>query len=583
MGVKCDFSGYATKNNIRCSDGRTIRKNAFIDNDGMEVPLVWQHMHDDPDNVLGHALLENREDGVYAYGFFNDTEAGRTAKQLVKHGDVRSMSIYANKLKQQGGDVLHGLIREVSLVLAPANPGAYIDTVCIAHADGSYTDLEDEAVIFSGEDIKFIEEGDNGMSSLKHADSNPQKPKTNEEEDADTGEKTIGEIFDELTEEQKNVVYYMIGKAVEDAKAEMAQHYDEGDDDVKFNAFEKDDQTMGPVLSHDDLKEIIADAKRMGSLKDSFLAHAQDYGIENIDILFPDAKTLTPTPDFIKRNTDWVSMVLNTTTHTPFSRIKSVAADITADEARARGYAKGGLKKDEIIRLLKRVTTPTTVYKKQKLDRDDMLDITDLNTIAWLKAEMRLMLDEEIARAILIGDGRDPDSEDKINEDNIRPIWTDDDLYAHHVLLEDSLTPEDELEAIIRAMEEYKGSGAPVLYTTQGKVTDWLLLKDKNGRRLYESETQIASFLGVDKIVKVPLMKGRERTVDGAKRTLSSIIVNLKDYKVGADKGGEVSMFDDFDIDYNQHKYLIETRISGCLVLPKSAIVVETSVTAAAG
>lgn len=583
MGVKCDFSGYATKNNIRCSDGRTIRKNAFIDNDGMEVPLVWQHMHDDPDNVLGHALLENREDGVYAYGFFNDTEAGRTAKQLVKHGDVRSMSIYANKLKQQGGDVLHGLIREVSLVLAPANPGAYIDTVCIAHADGSYTDLEDEAVIFSGEDIKFIEEGDNGMSALKHADSNPQKPKTNEEEDADTGEKTIGEIFDELTEEQKNVVYYMIGKAVEDAKAEMVQHYDEGDDDVKFNAFENDDQNNGSVLSHDDLKEIIADAKRMGSLKDSFLAHVQNYGIENIDILFPDAKTLTSTPDFIKRNTDWVSMVLNTTTHTPFSRIKSVAADITADEARARGYAKGGLKKDEIIRLLKRVTTPTTIYKKQKLDRDDMIDITDLNVIAWLKAEMRLMLDEEIARAILIGDGRDPDSEDKINEDNVRPIWTDDDLYAHHVLLEDSLTPEDELEAIIRAMEEYKGSGAPVLYTTQGKVTDWLLLKDKNGRRLYESETQIASFLGVDKIVKVPLMKGRERTVDGAKRTLSSIIVNLKDYKVGADKGGEVSMFDDFDIDYNQHKYLIETRISGCLVLPKSAIVVETSVTAAAG
>lgn len=560
MEANYDFSGYVTKHGIRCSDGRTIMKGAFKDNDGKKVPFVWQHMHNDPENVLGHALLENREDGVYGYVFLNGSEAAKAARELVLHGDVNSMSIYANQLKQRKGDVLHGDIKEVSLVMAPANPEALIDNICIAHADGSYTDVDDEAVIYSSETIVQHGEENDMEEHIEHAE----------------GGKTIGDVFNSMSEEQKQVVYFMIGQALEGS--DEAEHSDEeGEDDMKFNPFENGAADQGPVLSHDDMQAIFADAARCGSLKESVLAHAQDYGISNIDMLFPEAKNVTNPPDWIKRDTDWVADVLNNTSHTPFSRIKSMAADITADEARARGYVKGNRKKEEVFSLLKRITTPTTIYKKQKLDRDDIIDITDLNVVAWIKQEMRMMLNEELARGIMIGDGRDPSSEDKINEENIRPIWKEDDMYAHHVTVDSSVNgTEAELEAVLRAMEEYQGSGSPVLYTYQGKVTDWLLLKDKNGRRLYESETALANFIGVSRIVKIPLMKNQTREVDGKTHTLSSIIVNLKDYKVGADKGGQISMFDDFDIDYNQYKYLIETRVSGCLVHPKSAIVIES-------
>lgn len=557
--MKCDFSGYATKNDLKCSDGRTIRKNAFKDNDGQIVPLVWQHMHRDVGNVLGHVKLENRDDGVYAYGFLNETQAGKNAKELLKHGDITSMSIYANQLVQKGADVIHGVIKEVSLVLSPANPGAVIDNLTIAHGDGSMTDLDDEAIMNFGEAPIYGEIRD---EPLAHAEG-------------EGGEKTIGEIFNSMSEEQKNVVYYMIGQALE---GEGVEH-SEGDDNMKYNVFDGTGETEGEALSHVEVKEILDDAQRCGSLKEAVLAHAQTYGIENIDILFPDAKTVTNPPDFIKRDTEWVAGVLSGTRHTPFSRIKSTAADITAEEARARGYVKGKLKKEEVIKLLKRVTTPTTIYKKQKLDRDDIIDITDLNVVSWLKAEMRMMLNEELARAILIGDGRSVESEDKINEENIRPIWKDDDLYSHHVVVDAGLEPEALVEAIIRAKKEYKGSGNPALYTTTDVVVDLLLQKDKIGRRLYESKAALANAMGVSTIIEVPVMENQTRKVESATHKLLGIIVNLKDYTVGADKGGEVSMFDDFDIDYNQYKYLIETRCSGTLTHPKSALVIEEVVT----
>lgn len=565
MGANYDFCGYATRNNIKCTDGRTILKDAFKDNDGRTVPLVWNHGHDNVTNVLGHAVLENRSDGVYAYCTFNNTESGRHAKEMVQNGDIKSLSIYANKLKQQGGNVLHGAIREVSLVLAGANPGALIDNIAIRHSDGSITELDDEAVIYLGGPISIETKGEETMA-LSHAED---------------GGKTIKDIFDSMTEEQKDVVYFMVGQALEgEADEDMEQSdLDEGDDYVKHNVFEGDYQASEPTLSHSEVEAIFKDARKTGSLKESFLEHAQKYGIENIDILFPDAKTVTPTPDFIKRDTDWVAGVLNETRHTPFSRIKSTAADITADEARARGYVKGNLKKEEVIKLLKRVTTPTTIYKKQKLDRDDIIDITDLDVVAWLKAEMRMMLDEEIARAILIGDGREPESEDKINEENIRPIYKDDDMYAHHVEIPAEADFDAELEAIIRGRKHYEGAGNPTLYTTEDVLTNWLLMKDKIGRRLYETEASLASRLRVSKIVTVPVMEGMTRKGEGGDSgktfNLVGIIVNLKDYVVGADKGGAVSMFDDFDIDYNQYKYLIETRMSGALTHPKSALVIE--------
>ena len=552
---KYDFSGWATRNDIKCSDGRTIRKNAFKDNDGQTVPLVWNHSHNDPANVLGHALLENRDQGVYAYCTFNNSELGQTAKELVEHGDVTSLSIYANKLKQNGGDVIHGAIREVSLVLAGANPGAYIDSVMV-HGEES----DEEAVIFTGENI-----------SLSHAESEPQPEEKIEEEKTMAKEKTVQDVFNELTEEQKQVVYALIGQALEDAQGGE----DEGDYEMKQNVFDNDEMNSGNVLSHSDMMDIISDAKRYGSMKDSFLAHTQNYGIENVDFLFPDPENVNMPPTFIERDMGWVQKVMGSVHHTPFSRIKSMFADITADEARAKGYIKGNLKKEEVFTLLKRTTTPTTIYKKQKMDRDDVVDITDFDVIAWLKKEMRLMLDEEIARAILIGDGRLSSSDDKINETNVRPILTDEDLYTvkANITVATNATGSEKAKAfideVIRSRKDYKGSGNPTLFTTEDMVTECLLLEDSMGHKLYKSEAELATTLRVKEIVTVEVMEGVK---DKNSHDVAGIIVNLADYNVGADKGGAVNMFDDFDIDYNQQKYLIETRCSGALIKPYSAI-----------
>ena len=562
MNKGYDFSGWATKNDILCSDGRTIRKDAFKDNDGKTVPLVWNHSHNDPNNVLGHCVLENRDEGVYTYGTFNDTEQGKNAKSLVEHGDVTALSIWANKLKQNRGDVLHGDIKEVSLVLAGANIGACIDSV-IKHGEES----EEEAVIYSGEDIV-----------LAHADTTTKSE--NKEEDksmADTKEKTVKDVFDTLTEEQKNVVYALIGQALESNSADdnMEHSESEGGNEMKHNVFDQDEMNGNDTLSHAEMETIIADGKRFGSMKESFLAHAEEYGIKSIDYLFPEPKTLNNPPEFIKRDMGWVSKVMGTVHHTPFSRIKSMFADITEDEARAKGYIKGKLKKEEVFSLLKRTTTPTTVYKKQKMDRDDVVDITDFDVIAWLKSEMRMMLDEEIARAILIGDGRLSSSDDKINETNIRPIVSDDDLYTikSKVTVAANATGADKAKAfidqVIRSRKEYKGSGNPTLFTTEDMVTECLLLEDKIGHKLYKTEAELATTMRVKEIVTVEVMEGLK---DKNSKEVAGIIVNLADYNVGADKGGSVNMFDDFDIDYNQQKYLIETRCSGALVKPYSAI-----------
>ena len=562
MNKGYDFSGWATKNDILCSDGRTIRKDAFKDNDGKTVPLVWNHSHNDPNNVLGHCVLENRDEGVYTYGTFNDTEQGKNAKSLVEHGDVTALSIWANKLKQNRGDVLHGDIKEVSLVLAGANIGACIDSV-IKHGEES----EEEAVIYSGEDIV-----------LAHADTTTKSE--NKEEDkpmADTKEKTVKDVFDTLTEEQKNVVYALIGQALEsNSDDDNMEHSEfEGGNEMKHNVFDQDEMNGNDTLSHAEMEAIIADGKRFGSMKESFLAHAEEYGIKSIDYLFPEPKTLNNPPEFIKRDMGWVSKVMGTVHHTPFSRIKSMFADITEDEARAKGYIKGKLKKEEVFSLLKRTTTPTTVYKKQKMDRDDVIDITDFDVIAWLKSEMRMMLDEEIARAILIGDGRLSSSDDKINESNIRPIVSDDDLYTikSKVTVAANATGADKAKAfidqVIRSRKEYKGSGNPTLFTTEDMVTECLLLEDKIGHKLYKTEAELATTMRVKEIVTVEVMEGLK---DKNSKEVAGIIVNLADYNVGADKGGSVNMFDDFDIDYNQQKYLIETRCSGALVKPYSAI-----------
>ena len=554
-----DFSGWATRNDIKCSDGRTIRKNAFKDNDGQTVPLVWNHSHNDPLNVLGHALLENRDEGVYAYCKFNDTEAGKNAKELVNHGDVTALSIYANKLKQKGGDVLHGAIREVSLVLAGANPGAFIDSI-ISHGEES----DEEAIIYTGEEI-----------ALSHAEPEPKQDPKPEEKKEDKKpmekEKTVQDVFDELTEEQKNVVYAIIGQALEDAGVNT----EDGGKEMKQNVFDNDEMNNENVLSHSDMEAIISDAKRYGSMKDSFLAHTQNYGIENVDLLFSEPQTLDVPPTFIQRDMGWVQKVMSGVHHTPFSRIKSMFADITDDEARAKGYIKGKMKKEEVFTLLKRSTTPTTIYKKQKMDRDDVIDITDFDVIAWLKKEMRLMLDEEIARAILIGDGRLSSSDDKINEQNIRPIVSDDDLYTikANISIKTGATGAEKakafIDSVIRSRKEYKGSGTPSLFTTEDMVTECLLLEDGIGHKLYKSEAELATTLRVKEIVTVEAMEGLK---DKSQNEVAGIVVNLVDYNVGADKGGAVNMFDDFDIDYNQQKYLIETRCSGALVKPYSAI-----------
>lgn len=583
-----DFSGWATRNDLKCSDGRTIRKDAFKHNDGQKVPLVWNHQHNEAYNVLGHALLENRNEGVYAYCTFNDSESGRNAKELVEHGDITALSIYANHLKQDGGNVLHGDIREVSLVLAGANPGALIENI-ITHGDTS----EDEAVIFTGEEISLFhadeEEEPAEEKELSHAEEKKEPSKENTDM---AEEKTIKDVFDTLTEEQKTVVYALIGNILEDQNKED-DNSEGGDANMKHNVFENDTQN-NDVLSHADMETILNDAKRLGSLKEAFLAHAEGdveyspktatYGIDGTDWLFPEATNLNTTPGFIQRNMDWVQKVMRGVHHSPFSRIKSVFADITEDEARAKGYIKGTLKKNEVFTLLKRTTTPTTIYKKQKMDRDDLIDITDFDVVAWLKGEMRMMLDEELARAFLVGDGRLSSSDDKINELNIRPIWTDDDLFTIKKLVEVNLSTASEsdiakefIRSVIKSRKDYKGSGNPVLFTTEDFVTDCLLLEDTTGRVIYDSVDKLASVLRVSEIVTVPVMEGLTRTTtEGKTRNLLGIIVNLADYNVGADKGGAINMFDDFDIDYNQQKYLIETRCSGALTKPYSAIALET-------
>ena len=567
-----DFSGWATRNDIKCSDGRTIRRDAFKECDGKKVPLVWNHNHDDPSRVLGHSILWNKPEGVRADCYFNETENADIAKVLIKHGDIDSLSIYANHLKQNGGDVLHGVIREVSLVQAGANPGAYIDSVMIHNERGE--DVGDEAIIYSGDLIDFQHSDENveEHEELEHADSKKEDANVAEEkkpEATDEKEKTVQEVFDSLTEEQKTVVYALIGQAVEDATGGSGENEEEDKENMKHNVFEQDNDKMN-VITHSEMKAVIDDAKRYGSMKESALQH----GIENIDYLFPEAKSLNNPPDWIKRDTGWVTDVMNGVHHTPFSRIKSQFADITEDDARAKGYIKGNLKKEEVFSLLKRTTSPTTVYKKQKLDRDDVVDITDFDVIAWLKSEMRIMLDEELARAYLIGDGRLNSSDDKIKEDCIRPIAFDEELYTIQVEVEvdqsdASIKYKNFIKQAIRARKNYKGSGSPTLYTTEDVLTECLLLEDTIGHALYEDEAALARKLRVKKIVTVPVM---ENVKGKNTEDLLGVIVNLTDYNVGADKGGAVNLFDDFDIDYNAQKYLIETRCSGALTKPFSAI-----------
>ena len=568
-----DFSGWATCPNLKCSDGRTIMNDAFKHHDGDIVPLVWNHQHNDPNNILGKALLHSRDGGLYAYCQFNDTEQGMNAKMLVEHGDISALSIYANDLKHNASrGVTHGNVREVSLVLAGANPGAFIDSI-MKHGEES----DDEAIIYTDEPIEIY-----------HADEEKGKSKEEtevaEEKKAENG-KTVAEIIESMNEEQKNVMYGMIGEALKhvDEKEEDDgdENTDEEENEVKHNVFDNEDQK--DVLSHSDMQAIFADAKRHGSLKESVLAH----GIEDIETLFPEPKSTNNPPEWINREMGWVKNVMGAVHHTPFSRIKSMFADLTEDDARAKGYIKGNFKKEQVFSLMKRTTTPTTIYKKQKLDRDDVIDITDFDVVAWLKSEMRMMLEEELARAILVGDGRLSSSDDKINELNIRPIWTDDDFYTikKKISVSANATDDQKAKAFIRACvksrKEYKGSGNPTLYTTEDVLTDLLLLEDSTGRVIYETEDKLRSALRVSAIVTVPVMEGLKRTDEESNElNLMGIIVNLNDYNVGADKGGAVNMFDDFDIDYNAQKYLIETRCSGALVKPFSAIALEMHVSA---
>lgn len=611
MGKSYDFSGWATRFDRLCSDGRTIRDGAFDDDDGKQVPLIWQHDHNSPDMVLGHALLEKRPgEGMYAYCSFNDSELAQAAKEDVRHGDVTSLSIHANRLKQSSkGDVLHGCIREVSLVLTGANPEARIDVPVILHMDDSEID---DAIIFSGEDIV-------DRDGLMHADEKEDSKMA----DGKANGKTIEDVWKTLNEEQQTMVYAMLAMATSDEGESASQSdseededvlehsdyddYYEGGNDMRRNVFEQETAFTRPQyeLTHADFEEIVQGARRTGSMRDSFrefiqdkcdeLMHSADvergelgdatYGIADIDWLFPEAHVLDNPPEWIKRDTGWVSEVMSTVHHTPFSRIKSRFADITADEARAKGYTKGNRKTEEVFTLLKRTTTPCTVYKKQKLDRDDKLDITDFDVVAWLKSEMRLMLDEELARAYLVGDGRNSLSDDKIDEDHIRPIWTDDDLFTIHYPIEvaadadEDTVASDTIRAAIKSRKDYKGSGNPVMFMDEAKIIDMLLLEDGIGNRKYKTRDELATACGVRKIVPVPIFENLSRTVvvDGQEQTrdLVGIIVNMGDYNVGADKGGAVEMFEDFDIDYNQEKYLIETRCSGALTKPFSAIALE--------
>lgn len=531
------------------------------------------HDHTTQDAVLGHAILENRDEGVYAYCTFNNTEAGKTAKELVHNGDVRALSIYANKLVQNGKDVVHGCIRELSLVIAGANPGAYIDFV-MAHGE------EEEDALYAcwDENALMLYHADKEQPEEKKEPEKRRKMSNGRKND----DKTVQDVINSMTEEQKTVMYALIAEAMKASKENNDE--EEGEKEMKHNVFDYDNKNEENTLIHAAMDTIIKDAKRCGSMKESFLAHADEYGITNIDYLFPEAKTLTNTPEFIKRDMDWVQKVMNNVHHTPFSRIKSMFADITEDEARAKGYIKGKLKKEEVFSLLKRTTTPTTVYKKQKMDRDDVIDITDMDVIAWLKSEMRMMLDEEIARAILIGDGRLASSDDHINTSNIRPIAFDDALYTIQAPVKVAANASAEEKAktfintVIKSRKDYKGSGNPILFTTEDVITDILLLEDGIGHKLYKSVADIATTLRVSEIVTVEVMEGQKGKNGGE---LLGVIVNLKDYNVGADKGGAVNMFDDFDIDYNQQKYLIETRCSGALVKPFSAIALEVEEVAA--
>ena len=655
LAKTCDFSGWATKNDILCSDGRTIKKNAFIGQHGARVPIVWNHRHDSIENVLGHAYLENREDGVYAYCFANSTDGGQRAKELTKNKDISAFSIWANGLKQKGGDVLHGVIRELSLVLAGANPGAVIDSP-LAH-DGlsndqtealirfvDYSDIptfndvihsnaeedpevdseiveeetdseesnaspdsSDEVIEHSENDLNYKELWNsltedqkslvdyivyyvqNQKDDLNHSDEDADDSDSSDEviEHSESTEgKTFKEVFETMNNDQKDLVYYLYARSINSNK-------ENGDGNMKHSVFEAsaiDTQDTEPVLAHseEEIRNVFekAASSRVNSVKEHFLSH----GITEIEKLFPDYKSLTNAPEFINRPDAWVKKVMNGVKHTPFSRIKTMFADITKDEARAKGYIKGTKKTDEQFGLLKRYVEPTTIYKKQTLDRDDILDITDFDVVAWLKMEMRGMLEEEIARQILVGDGRAVGNPDRIDPTKIIPIWTDAEMFAIHTTIEigdndTTNTRADKfIDAAVRAHDDYRGSGSPTMYVDQSVLTDMLLQKDLNGRRIYTSKAELATALLVDDIIPIPVMKGLRRSVTVGEgneavttvHTLMAIVVNLDDYRVGADKGGDVAMFDDFDIDYNQQKYLIETRMSGMLVKPSSAIVIES-------
>lgn len=569
--MKYDFSGYATRNGIRCSDGRTIMKDAFIENDGTTVPLVWQHDHSDPSNILGHCKLENRPDGVYAFGVFNDTPAARDAKMAVRHGDINAMSIYANHVKQESGLVQHGNIREVSLVLSGANPGAFIDNVTIAHGDEVAT-LDDEVIIFSGQEFAHAD----SKEETKEKEAPMAEETTGTKNNKSEEDMTVQDVLDTLTPIQQKVVYALIGMAAEGDSGEEVEQ-SEGDYGM-YNAFESNEDTEirhADEFVQEELDAVFADARRNGRLSDSVISHAQSYGIQNIDILFPDAQAIRNTPDFYGRRTEWVNSVLNNTQHVPFSRIKSMYADITADEARARGYTldreHNKRKIEEVFNVLKRVTTPQTVYKKQKLDRDDIIDITSFDVVAWLKQEMRIMLDEEIARAVLVGDGRDVSDESKIRTDSIRPIAFDDDLYTIKVNVANADDVTAMIDQVTQAQVDYRGSGTPTFYASPSLIAKMMTQRDQLNHRMYSTRNDLASELSVSNIVDVPILD-TAKSEDG--RPVLGLIGNLKDYTIGADRGGNISMFDDFDIDFNQQKYLMETRCSGALTLPKSFIAI---------
>ena len=595
MAVKCDFSGYATKNDVRCSDNKVIRHGAFAAYDGKTVPLVWQHKHGDVENVLGHADLEVREDGVYAYAHLNNTDRGRTAREMVKNGDIKAMSIYATHVRARGNDVVHGELVEVSLVLRGANPGALIDQVSIEHGDNGD---EIEAVIYTDAQLDFVSHGDDfedededfeaeETDDVEHAEEEPEA----DEAEGDEDDPTLGEIFEGMTEEQKTAVYAIVGQLVDsvDEEAEESEteevedtaHSDTTEDTMAHkNVFEGSATTEElPVLTHSQIETIFEDARSGGSLKDAILAHADAYGIKQIETLFPEAKDLWNTPEFIKRKTDWVNSVVGGAKHSPFSRIRTRFADITADEARARGYIKGNKKEDEVFTLLQRTTSPTTIYKKQRLDRDDILDITDFDVVSWIRGEMKIMLEEELGRAVLIGDGRPVSSKDKIKEDCIRPIYKEDSLYAPRVVLAKETSVDDILDSMVRALDDYDGAGNPTWFADPRLVTEMLLLKDKMGHRQFRTIAELADYIGVSKIVKVPLMKGLKRTsAKNGELEALGIIVNMSDYTIGADKGGQLFAAEDFDISFNQYHYLLETRLSGALTQPKSAVIIERKV-----